>query len=295
MEITSDLVASFAAHLRDLGKKTATVDSYCRDVRNFSLYTKSCAASLLTIDQDFVYGYQRHLDEVLGDKINSIRRGIISLKQFYRFLMNKHLVTFSPFEDYPIPHRLEKLPRILETHHVETLLRKAATTHDPLKASRDTAILALLCYEGVKVTEITALKWSDLLITSQKATLKINGERTRTIYLSPQTTDLLLHYQETLSANPHPNLKKTPLLRMFIAFRGKTKLIPTPHITRHGLKFLIYELGELSQLGKLNTEMLRHYATRHLLKAGKSPAEIMDHFGLRRIGNIAKHLRSRNP
>ena len=61
-------------------------------------------------------------------------------------------------------------------------------------------------------------------------------------------------------------------------------------MTRHGLKFILYEWGEKAGTKHLNTELLRHFAVTHLLREGRSPEEIMQHLGLRRMGNIAKHI-----
>jgi hypothetical protein len=60
-------------------------------------------------------------------------------------------------------------------------------------------------------------------------------------------------------------------------------------MTRHGLKFVMYELGEKIGISKLNSELLRHHAIRHQLASGKSPEDLMGHLGLRRLGNIARH------
>jgi hypothetical protein len=63
-------------------------------------------------------------------------------------------------------------------------------------------------------------------------------------------------------------------------------------MTRHGLKFIVYELGDKVGAKSLNTEQLRHFAVTHLISQGMAPDEIMAHLGLRRLGNIAKHLAS---
>jgi hypothetical protein len=61
-------------------------------------------------------------------------------------------------------------------------------------------------------------------------------------------------------------------------------------MTRHGLKFILYELGDKAGLAKLNTEQLRHFAVSYLIAEGRTAEEIMLHLGLRRLGNVAKHL-----
>ena len=45
------------------------------------------------------------------------------------------------------------------------------------------------------------------------------------------------------------------------------------------------------EIKKLNTELLRHYAINFHLELGKSPEDVMEHFGLKQLGNIGKHAR----
>ncbi len=78
--------------------------------------------------------------------------------------------------------------------------------------------------------------------------------------------------------------------RMFISFKGRDAATPFPNMTRHGIKFIFYELAQKAKLPTLNTELLRHFAVAHLIKSGQTPDQIMKHLGLRRLGNIAKHI-----
>jgi integrase/recombinase XerD len=293
MKITHDTLSDFANHLKDNGKKDSTVASYCRDTKNFLNFLNKHSIPFSQVDQNLIDSYQSALSHELAEKENSIRRAIISLRQFFRFLTLKEIITDSPFEDTPIPFREELMPRILSDEDIAALLKSASASPHPLKAARDRALLSVLCFEGIKVTELTNLKWSHFLMDQEKAYLKILGERSRTLSLSLESKKLLVLYKELYEKDPHARSQTNPQQQLFIAFKGKDTLTLTPQITRHGLKFLIYELGEASNLGKINTEMLRHFAMRHLLSLGKSPEEVMDHFGLRRIGNIAKHLRTR--
>jgi hypothetical protein len=80
---------------------------------------------------------------------------------------------------------------------------------------------------------------------------------------------------------------------MFVAFKGPHCEIVLPSLARHGLKFLIYELGEGVGLTHLNAETLRAYAIGHLLQRQWTAPQIMKHLGLRRIGNIARYTSSR--
>ncbi len=64
----------------------------------------------LQLNQKTLIAYSKHLSENNAEKINSVRRTIIGVRQFYRFLEDEKILQQSPFEEVPIPERSEKLP-----------------------------------------------------------------------------------------------------------------------------------------------------------------------------------------
>ncbi|MBP6217689.1 MAG: site-specific integrase [Oligoflexales bacterium] len=286
----AELLSGFKKALQEQGRKKATIHSYTRDIQNFLQYLGSTQLHLNLVDLPVFQEYQSHMRYVSKGKESSIRRAIISLRQFFRFLQATNELPSSPLEEQVIPSRLEKMPRLLDDQDLEKLFEASTESDDSLKSSRDAAILAVLAYEGIKASELTELKWKDLQLDSNHSFLKIVGDRERIIEISEDTRSKLLRYKKELEQSPHPALSQKKLWpNMFISFKGQTKPSPRPKISRHGLKFVMYELGEKSSLGKINTEILRHYAIRRHLNLGYTIEDIMIHFGLRRIGNIAKH------
>ena len=185
-----------------------------------------------------------------------------------------------------IPPRNEELPEGLEEDEFDRLLTIAQNSTPEIKASRDAAILALLGYEGLKATEIIALSWDDFLNESGRGSLKLPGTRSRVITLNSITTEFIQSYKRVFNKLrfevSRPNI--------FVAFKGREAAKISPKITRHGLKFMLYELGVKIERTGLNTELLRHHAINYMIREGKSPEEIMGHLGLKRLGNIAKHF-----
>src|SRR5690606_646206 len=114
--------------------------------------------------------------------------------------------------------------------------------------------------------------------------LSVPGSRARAIRLHPETSRWIRDYRKEYDAIEHPALQAAQEKRLLIAFKGREAASPIPVMTRHGLKFILYELGEKAGLAKLNTEQLRHYAVRHLIAEGRTAEEIMLHLGLRRLG-----------
>jgi integrase/recombinase XerD len=290
LELTQDSVKNFADALKLKGRQPATIESYCRDASGFVDFLDRSDIRLGDIEPQTLMNYQDHLKfDGLG-KENSVRRTVIGIRQFFRFIVESQQIGSSPLDDVPIPARYEGLPESLLTEDLDLLFDQALRTVPQIKSTRDGAILALLGLEGLKAGEVVNLRWSDFLDETHAGSLKIAGAKSRVIRLSSETTIMLSMYKDSyksfMSIEPAAIFKN----RIFIAFRGREAAIPIPKITRHGLKFMLYELGEKSGLRNLTTEILRHHATSYMLEQGKSADEIMEHFGLRRIGNIAKHM-----
>lgn len=158
------------------------------------------------------------------------------------------------------------------------------------KDCRNSAIVCLLAFEGLKAHEIINIGWQNFYSTSDGAAfLSVEGLRSRSIALSEKTIRYLRSYRKAFDDLVTERQLKN-MKTMFVAFQGRDEANVLPTMTRHGLKFIVYEVGEKAEIQRLNTETLRHYAIKHLISRGFGAEEIMSHLGLRRIGNIAKHL-----
>jgi len=247
-------------------------------------YIDEFGLSIENVTPETLLAYQSYL--AAFDKENSIRRKVIGTRQFFRFVGDHQGTGDSPLDHAPIPERIEQLPLHLPDQFLTRLVR-FLEKQTALKAKRDLAILYLLALEGVKATELIDLLWTDWLSGKESSSLRLRGYRSRTIILQSETSRSLTIYQSQIQALIKNTKRSFP--QMFLAFKGRDASTILDQMTRHGLKFLLYELGEALGIGKLNTELLRHHAVQYQLGQGRSPEQIMTHFGLRRLGNIAKH------
>lgn len=286
MNVDTELLEKFADALRAKGKLPATVESYCRDAKEFLSYLERHRLPKSQVEPETLVAYQSHLATDGEDRENSVRRKVIGVRQFFRFLTDTRTISSTPFDDVPIPSRLDQLPQGLEEKQILRLLG-ACQSQSLLKEARDLAILSLLAFEGLKANELIELNWDDFIPMGAMGSLRIRGQRNRSIALQVQSAENLKAYKERFDSMI-PTARKAEC-SMFISFKGKDGASLIPSITRHGLKFMLYELGEKASVPHLNTELLRHHAVSFQLSLGRSPEEIMQHFGLRRMGNIAKH------
>jgi site-specific recombinase XerD len=290
MDNSQQTIEQFANSMRAQGKQPATIESYCRDAKRFLAYLADQGQPPLSAQAENLNLFQKHVLEIDSGKENSVRRAVIGVRQFYRYLADSKQIMSSPFDDVAIPQRNESLPDKSRIDNVAKLLEvRFGKAQQGLRFARDTAILALLALEGLKTSELISLDWADFVFGVDGATVRVAGTRNRIIELCPQTVAAVLHYKDYILTDARFVKADLAKAKVFVAFKGRDSSIPLPKMTRHGLKFIIYEIGESFGLKYANAELLRHHAVEYQLASGKAPEQIMQHFGLRRLGNIKKH------
>ncbi len=275
----------YRQNLLECGKKPATIESYARDAKQFM---KFCQNKQIKVVEPICIRWFGEFLEENGEKANSIRRSIIGVRQFMRFHFDRHQLT-SPFDESHIPSRQEILPDYLDASEIEKIFQACKKTEVRLKELRDQAIISLLGYEGLKASELIQLEWSHFIWNQDfsMGSLKIFGAKTRTIELYSKTTQALKNYKDMLNQNGESFEK------VFVGFKGKKAQAKLTKMSRHGLKFMLSEVGDTAQIKGLSSEKLRHHAIAFMITHNKSPEEVMAHLGLKRLGNIAKFVHTK--
>ncbi len=285
-----DLVERFSESLKAKNRQPATVESYCRDAQDFLRFLEKSHLTIDKVEPETLLWFRDHLRDAGGERENSVRRKVIGVRQFFRFLADDRKILSSPFDMMPIPERDDSLDEGLGESRFQSLV--ALVSEPGIKNRRDRAILYLLAYEGLKASEIIDLQWRELIQSKRIHTLSVPGLKGRTIQLQEETSQALTDYQESFQAwlrHQSPEARER-YPWMFVAFKGKELPLVLPRMTRHGLKFMLHELGNKLGFKHLHTETLRHHAMCYQLAIGRGPEDVMQHLGLRRLGNIGKHL-----
>jgi site-specific recombinase XerD len=282
-------VSEFRAFMTVQGKQKSTLESYTKDVQNFANFLSETNTPTGDISPQVLEEYKNWLLN-RGSKPSSIRRAVIAIRVFFRWLETSGQLHGNPMEDLPVPAHEQIAAREIPEEKITAMLAHAQLAPSSLKAARDTALILLLSREGLKASELVALKWSHFLCAGDSGRLAIIGDRSRTITLESRTTDALKAFRKIVQHDPRTKLMFAPTSPLFISFKGADARSLIWGITRHGLKFAIYELGDSTGIAKLNAEQLRHLAMAHKISLGFTPEMVMNHLGLRRIGNIGKHV-----
>lgn len=288
-----DLVEQFQAALRAKNRQPATVESYSRDAQDFLRFLQQSGLAIRAVEPETLLWFRDHLLHSIQEAENSVRRKVIGVRQFYRFLVDERVIDDTPFDSVPLPERDESLRKAVNESVLEQMINSLPGAS--LKQARDRAILHLLGFEGIKANELIQLKWTDHLQSKGLRTLSIPGNKARTIALASQSAASLEAYAQRFNTwwSTQDAAEQGRYQWIFVAFKGKDSSLVLPEMTRHGLKFMLHELGERFDLKQLHTEGLRHHAIQFQLASGKTAEEVMAHLGLRRLGNIGKHLAQR--
>jgi integrase/recombinase XerC/integrase/recombinase XerD len=188
-----DYLSKFINYLhatKNLSMKT--LKAYNSDLKQFFNFEKT----LLFPD---ICGFIAHLNSKLKLKDTSIRRKIITLKNFYDYLYNENLINFSPFAKLKFRFRQEKkLPKTLPIKEVTKILDCLNIDYDSLSPFaknvyvRDAALLDLLISTGIRIGEAAAITLDDIIFLEHTILIHGKGRKQRLIYISsPITWDRL--------------------------------------------------------------------------------------------------------
>jgi len=244
----NESLAKFGQYLRRRFPERRTPIDYLSDVRQFMAMCQKPWRDVTMHDIDAFVDQQR----ADGLKPATVNRRVAALKTFFDFLAEE-----SDDLSWPNPvrykrhagKRVRRLPRDLRDEDI-------AQIQGVIVAMRDRAWFALMLRAGLRVGEVVALKFSDLVSQPQgdkPAQLRVcgKGRKERTVWL---TADAYAVLESWLAARP-PSADE----HVFLNERGKP-------LTANGIEWLLHGYGR--QVGiDLTPHQLRHTFARQLTEA----------------------------
>ena len=222
-----------------------------------------------------LHEYISYLNRTLRLKDSSIHRKIITLKNFYNFLVEQDLLSISPFSKLHFRFRQEKrLPKTLPLSDVAKLLNCfdiAPATLTPFKKQlffRDSALIELLVCTGIRIGEAAAITLDDIIQNERTILIHGKGRKQRLIYISSTVS------WERLNQLIKLRKKAADSIYLFVNRNGKP-------ISTHGIEDIYKKYIKIAQLNKKSTpHYLRHTLATNLLANGadlRSVQEILGH------------------
>lgn len=256
-------------YIEDLEKKHAsknTLDAYVRDISRFNDFIKKRKEELTEIETVSIMAYVQYLQKE-GRALSSIVRNIVSLRNFYKYLMRKGIINENPVINYEIPKIKHNIPKVLTIEEVDKLL--SAPKLDVNKGIRDKAMLEVVYATGMKVTELLNLTIYDVNLKLSYIKCKGSKDQERIIPIGSFAVKCL---EEYLKIRPQINIYNLDLL--FLNLKGV-------QMTRQGFWKIVKYYADEADIDKaINAFTLRHSFAVHLLQNGadiKSVQELLGH------------------
>lgn len=203
-----------------------------------------------------------------GKAGTTISRYIVSMKAFFEYLFRRGIVMGEPAATLKAPHVDKKLPEIISMDEAVRLL--TAPEGDTPKELRDRAMLELLYATGIKVSELIALRLSDVNLQMGYISCSMSA-RDRIVPFGNQAKQALMRYlkdgRDKLVGDPENQL-------LFTNIKGEP-------MSRQGFWKLIKAYGRKAGIeGDITPYTLRHSFAAHMIENGadlRSVSEMLGH------------------
>ena len=257
----------FKQYLINVKKSSSnTVESYMRDIAQYSDYCAAEKIDILSADNGVLRGYLEYLTAI-GKSDATKTRVTASVRCFYRFLIAEGTLKRNPADGIKLQRTEKKLPGILDSNEIVLLLSQPDGTD--YESIRDKAMLELLYATGIKVSELTELTVSN--VNLQIGILHLhNGERERIVPMYPAAVKTVAAY--LVNVRPAIVIDENED-RLFTNMNGKP-------LSRQGFWKIIKHYAEKAGIKKdITPHTLRHSFAAHLLENGAQLKDIKEMLG----------------
>jgi integrase/recombinase XerD len=256
-----------------------TLEAYGRDLEKYREFLKGKRVnSWEKTTHQKILGYLLNLRDK-GLSSRSIVRNLVTIRVFYKFLVQEGHLKEDPLTNLESPKIESKLPQVLTTLEVERLLNEPSLV-SPLGV-RDKAILELLYATGLRASESISLRISDLHLEDSYLRCLGKGSKERIVPLGSFALKILRKYIEEI----RPSLIKEGPDYLFLNRFGR-------RLSRQGLWKIIKKYGKRVGIKRITPHTLRHSFATHLLQRGADLRTLQEMLGHQDISTtqIYTHL-----
>ncbi len=267
----TDYLTDFMAHLRAPDRSARTIAAYQSDVAAFFAWLETQLGQPVLPVEVTPFDVQRYRDalENAGRQPASVNRHLTALRGFFAWAIEAGHASTNPVQSVKGVRQGARAPKALTAQEVYRLQRETAAQRQLAQARagdavtptlgdalRDEALLNLLLYTGLRVSECAALRVEDVVLNGKDPRVIVRsgkGRKYREVPLHKTARQALEAYLAVRSADGGDAL--------FLGQRGA--------LGARGMQFRIAALAEAAGVEGVTPHVLRHtFATRLLREAG---------------------------
>lgn len=270
---SKDIVSRYRRYLKlEKGYSVNTLDAYMRDIDKLFRYLAVEQVDVLDVKLEDLEHFAAFISD-LGIGPRSLARILSGVRQFYRFLVIDGYLEVDPTELLESPKQPDHLPEVLSTAEVDLL--EQAIDLSKWEGHRNRAIIEVLFSCGLRVSELTNLKLSNLYIEEQYIRVMGKGSKERLVPISPRALDELNYWFADRNVM---KIKPGEEDYVFLNRRGQ-------HLTRTMILIMIKRYAVEAGIKKtISPHTLRHSFATSLLEGGADLRAIQAMLGHESIG-----------
>ncbi len=258
-----DFIRDYSVYIRfERGLSDNTVESYIRDATHFVQYVGDMHPS--QIEQKEIDGYIEQIYQ-LGLQSSSAARRISVIKSLFDYLIVDGVIKHSPAQLITAPNLSRHLPDVLTIEDVDNIIDSIPSSST--KGLRDRAIIELLYSCGLRVSELTSLRLTDLFFDDGYIRVVGKGSKQRIVPISNlarQRIEDYLHERDGCRS-----VEET----LFLNNRGSA-------LTRVMIFTLVKQYVRMAGVdAHVSPHTFRHSFATHLLEGGASIREVQELLG----------------
>ncbi len=199
----------------------------------------------------------------------TVNRKLATLRSFYKFLMRSKIIQKDPTYKLKSLKTPRKLPEFLQETTITSVLEEEVYA-PTFEGQRDRMVLEFLYLTGVRLSELTALKWKDIHLYEEQVKVLGKRQKERIIPLTKSLQQHIAHYKQ-IAEERFPSLSGESY---FILNNkgGKAYSMLIYRIVKHYLDLF-------AQNSKRSPHLLRHTFATHLLNKGADLNAVKDLLG----------------
>jgi len=233
-----------------------SIDAYMTDLDKLSGFLGNESLKVEEVKLDDLQQFIAQLYD-MGINARSVARIISGIKSFYNFLVLDGYMQTDPTELLETPKIGLKLPTVLSLDEIEKLM--SVIDLSTKEGQRNRAILEVLYSCGLRISELTKLKFSDLFFDEGFIKVEGKGSKQRLVPISHTAINEIEKY---LYYRREMDIKKGSEDILFLSNRGTA-------ISRIMVFHFIKQYADQAGIKKtISPHTFRHSFATHLLEGG---------------------------
>ncbi|MFI5212234.1 MAG: site-specific tyrosine recombinase, partial [Ignavibacteria bacterium] len=246
-----------------------TIKSYTFDLLRFNDFLRTEDIKLFDDVTEIVI--EKFLAQLKKEfRSSTTARMLSSLRQFFNFLLNsnKSKLSLNPLEYFDSPKLGRKLPDVLTVQEIDKILEQPDV--NSVLGLRDKVIMETMYACGLRVSEVTDLKNSNIMDSDEVIRVFGKGSKERVVPIAGSALEWIRIYRQNARSKIMKNYSEDYL---FLNWRGRK-------LSRMAIWDIINKYTKMAKIQKkIHPHIFRHSFATHLLEGGADLRSIQEMLG----------------